>query len=111
MAHFLELSIVSSMATMVGIIFLLVFLVASQNGIIAAAQPKTKQRVEFAIEILLVHLLNHKHLTKASTGCCINYLPEHFHWEKSLIDRVVTDAKVKNHIQKEKDFLTLTENG
>jgi len=111
LAHFLDVSIAGSMATMVGIIFLIVFLVAPQNGLIAIAQRKSRQRVEFAVEMLLVHLLNHEGLPEASRECQINHLPEHFHWEKSLIDRVINEAEGKNYIQREKDFLTITESG
>jgi manganese/zinc/iron transport system permease protein len=111
LAHFLDVSIAGSMATMVGVLFLIVFLVAPQNGLIAIARRKSKQRIEFAIEMLLVHLLNHEGLPEASRECHVDHLPEHFHWEKSLIDRVVTEAEGKYYIQKEKDFLTLTESG
>ena len=111
LAHFLDVSIAGSMATMVGIIFLVVFLVAPQNGLIAIVHRKSRQKIDFAIEMLLVHLLNHEGLPEAERECRVNHLPEHFHWEQSLIDKVVTQAEGKNYIDREKDFLRLTKSG
>ena len=48
------------MATVVGIAFILVLLIAPQRGLLATARRQRRQRWTFARQMLLIHLATHE---------------------------------------------------
>jgi manganese/zinc/iron transport system permease protein len=69
LARALDASIAGSMATMAGVYFALVFLLAPERGLIAIARRRGRQRWEFAQTMLAIHLLNHEGLPEAEEEC------------------------------------------
>src|SRR5688500_7354483 len=59
-AHWLDASIAGSMATMVGVLFGLVWLLAPDRGLVAQARRRSQQRLAFAQTMLAIHLSNHE---------------------------------------------------
>jgi manganese/zinc/iron transport system permease protein len=65
-AHWLDASIAGSMATMVGVLFVGVWLLAPERGLLALAQRRARQRLTFAQTMLAIHLSNHEGRPEAS---------------------------------------------
>lgn len=111
MAHFLDTSIAGSIASMIGFAFSMVYLFAPEKGLIAMARKRIKQRIEFAVEMLLVHLLNHEGLPEAERECHRNHLYDHLHWEEDFIKKILKNGERKMWLRSEGDLLYLTEKG
>ena len=58
MAHWLDANIAGAMATMAGILFGVVFLLAPDRGIVALARRRKRQKWQFAQTALAVHISN-----------------------------------------------------
>ncbi|HUF37032.1 MAG TPA: metal ABC transporter permease, partial [Anaerolineales bacterium] len=77
MARVLDANIAGAMATSVGMIFSLVFLFAPERGIVAVAGRRRRQRGEFAVAALAVHLLNHEDTPAQETESELGHLQAH----------------------------------
>ncbi|GAB4365027.1 MAG: metal ABC transporter permease [Calditrichia bacterium] len=111
LAHLLDVSIAGSMATMVGFLFGAVFLFAPRRGLVALARRRFKQRVLFAMETLLVHLLNHEGLPEQEQECRVEHLPRHLNWSDSFVRRVLRQGEKERLMIRRNNHLRLTEEG
>lgn len=111
LAHLLDASIAGSMATMTGVIFLLVFLLAPERGLIAIARRRSRQRWEFAQTMLAIHVFNHEGLPEAVEELAPSHLQEHLRWEPSFAARVVKRAEQGGILEQQAGQLALTERG
>lgn len=111
MAHLFDVSIAGSMATMVGVLFLLSFLFAPERGMVALARRRKRQQIEFSLEMLLVHLLNHQGMPEEAQECHIGHLPAHLHWDEQFIERVVKQGEKAHLLKRVGQFLKLTDEG
>lgn len=110
-AHFLDASIAGSMASTIGLIFFLTYLLAPNRGLISLARRRAKQKIEFAVEMLVVHLLNHEGLPEAERECHRDHLLDHLHWNEDFIQKVLKNGEKKSLLRKENNYLFLTEKG
>ena len=110
-AHALDVSIAGSMATMTGIIFVATFLAAPERGLAAIFLRRSRQRVEFAQTMLLVHLYNHEGLPEEERENHLSHLHEHLKWALSFSERIVAAAGRKGSLSRDGDLLFLTERG
>jgi manganese/zinc/iron transport system permease protein len=111
LARTLDASIAGSMAAMTGIIFLTVYLVAPQRGLIAAALRRRRQRWEFASTMLAIHLFNHEGLPAAEQENRIEHLHDHLNWSSEFATKVVHYAERHRIIERTGSVLLLTELG
>jgi len=111
LAHALDASIAGSMATMAGVLFALVFLMAPERGIIFIARRRSRQRWEFAQTMLAIHLLNHEGLPKADEEYHLAHLQEQMRWKPDFADRVVRQAERRGIILSQGEYLSLTDRG
>ncbi len=111
MAHWLDASIAGSMATVLGLIFLLIFLVAPQRGMVALARRRRRQRWEFAQAALAIHLLNHEGTADALEENRVAHLSHHLRWQPAFAAEVVQRAQRGGLIERENGHLTLTDDG
>ncbi len=95
LAHWLNVSIAGSMASVVGLIFLVTFLVAPDQGFIANILRRVRQKWEFAEQMLVIHLSNHEGVPGAENESRIEHLHEHISWKPEHAKKVV-DLAVKN---------------
>jgi len=93
MSYLFDVSIAGSMATMTGVIFLLVFLAAPERGLLAIARRRARQRWEFAQTMLAIHLLNHEDSPEAARECREGHLHEHLRWDPEFARRVIRRAE------------------
>lgn len=106
-AHWLDASIAGSITTMLGVLFLLVYLFAPSKGLIAVMYREKQQRVEVSLLTFLLHLKNHNEETERH----VNHLNEHINWQK-VRSKTVLDLALKNNmIVIDNKIVSLTEKG
>jgi len=111
MAHWLDTSIAGCIATMVGIVFGIVYLAAPQRGLVAVARRRALQKWEFAQTMLAIHLFQHEGLPEAATECRPEHLQDHLRWEPAFAKRVVNIATDQGLVIQHGELLVLTDNG
>lgn len=107
MAHLLDASISGSMTTMLGIVFLLVYLFAPRKGLIAVLYRQKQQRTEVSLLTFLLHLNNHSEENERH----INHLQEHINWQRVRSKTVVNLALKNNMVEINNNVVSLTEKG
>lgn len=106
-AHWLDASIAGSITTMLGLLFLMVYLFAPSKGLIAVIYREKQQRIEVSLLTFLLHLKNHEEERERH----VNHLNEHINWQK-VRSKTVLDLALKNNmIQIDKKIVSLTEKG
>lgn len=110
-AFLFDVSIAGSIATMTLLIFLSVFLVVPNRGLIAIARRHARQKWEFAQTMLVIHLFNHEGLPEAEAESAIADLHEHLSWEPGFTTQVVKYALNNRCVSRKEAQLALTEHG
>ena len=108
MARALDASIAGSMATTLGLEFLLVYLLAPQRGLIAAMLQRAGRRREFAQAMLLIHLLNHEGTEAEAEECRLAGLENHLGWSAAQARRVAAELERQADIQTYAGLMQLT---
>ncbi|MFO7538204.1 MAG: metal ABC transporter permease [Chloroflexota bacterium] len=111
LARWLDANIAGSMAVMVGVIFLVTFLLAPRRGLLALVWRRRQQRWEFAQTALAIHLLNHEGKPEAARENRVTHLREHLRWEEEFAGQVVRRAEAGELVVRQNGHLVLTENG
>ncbi len=106
-AHWLDASIAGSITTMLGLLFLVVYLFAPKKGIIAVLYREKQQRTEVSLLTFLLHLKNHNEEEERH----VNHLNEHINWQKVRSKTVLELATKNNMISIENNIVSLTEKG
>jgi manganese/zinc/iron transport system permease protein len=107
LAHFLDASIAGSITTMLGLVFLTVYLFAPSKGVIAVMYREKQQRLEVSLLTFLLHLKNHDELEERH----VNHLREHINWQKVRAKSVLDLALKNNMISVENNIVSLTNKG
>ncbi len=107
----LDASIAGTMASWTGIIFLLVFLFAPDRGIVAMVLRRHRQRGDFALRMLVVHLLQHENEPNALDECRIDHLQDHFRWDQVFAGRIIKLGKRRGVLSTAGDKLVLQQDG
>ena len=106
-AHWLDASIAGSITTILGLVFLMVYLFAPSKGIIAVLYRERQQRTEVSLLTFLLHLRNHNEKRERH----VNHLNEHINWQKVRSKTVLELALKNNMISIENHIVSLTEKG
>ncbi|GGW56570.1 manganese/zinc/iron transport system permease protein [Winogradskyella epiphytica] len=106
-AHWLDASIAGSITTVLGLVFLLVYLFAPSKGIIAVIYRQKQQRTEVSLLTFLLHLKNHDEIEERH----VNHLNEHINWQKVRSKNVLDLAQKNNMIQIDNNIVSLTKKG
>ena len=107
LAHGLDASIAGSITTMLGLLFLMVYLFAPNKGVIAVLYREKQQRTEVSLLTFLLHLKNHNEKKERH----VNHLNEHINWQKIRSKTVLELALKNNMISIEKNIVSLTAKG
>ena len=107
LAHLIDASISGSMTTVLGIVFLGVYLFAPRKGLISVLYRQRQQRTEVSLLTFLLHLNNHSEENERH----LNHLNEHINWQKVRAKAVVELGLKNNLITIEQDVVSLTEKG
>ncbi|MCB0185161.1 MAG: metal ABC transporter permease, partial [Caldilineaceae bacterium] len=111
MARWLDANIAGSMATVTWIVFVVIFLVAPNRGIVALAQRHRRQRWEFAKTMVAIHLLQHENGPDADHECRVDHLVEHLRWQPDHAEQVIRYAERKGAVRRHSGRLLLTDVG
>lgn len=106
-AHYLDASIAGSMTTVLGVLFLIVYLFAPNKGLISVLFRQKRQQVEVYLLTFMLHLQNHTEESERH----INHLGEHINWGKMQSKTVVDLALKNNMIVIDNNIISLTEKG
>lgn len=106
-AHWLDASISGSMTTMLGVLFLVVYLFAPTKGLIAVLYRQRRQRIEVSLITFLLHLNNHTEESERH----INHLNEHINWQQVRSKTVLELALKNNMISITNDVVILSPKG
>ncbi|MCD2258104.1 metal ABC transporter permease [Psychroserpens luteolus] len=106
-AHWLDASIAGSITTMLGVLFLLVYLFAPNKGVIAVLYREKQQRTEVSLLTFLLHLKNHDEERERH----VNHLNEHINWQKVRSKTVLELALKNNMIIIDNNIVSLTSKG
>ena len=87
-----DASIAGSMAVMVGVIFMIVWIVAPERGVLATSLRRRRQRWEFAETMLAIHLWNHESSPDEAVENRVEHLQGHLRWDAGFATRVVERA-------------------
>ncbi|MFT7330025.1 MAG: manganese/zinc/iron transport system permease protein [Roseivirga sp.] len=106
-AHWLDASISGSITTMLGLLFLVVYLFAPNKGFVSVMYREKQQRIEVSLLTFLLHLKNHSEESERH----VNHLNEHINWQK-VRSKVVLELALKNNmIHIDNDIISLTDKG
>lgn len=106
-AHLLDASIAGSITTMLGLLFLAVYLFAPSKGVIAIIYREKQQRTEVSLLTFLLHLKNHDEERERH----VNHLYEHINWQKVRAKTVLELALKNNMIEINNKIVGLTNKG
>jgi len=107
----LDVSIAGAMAGAAGLVFAVTFLVAPRRGLLAQARRRARQRLDFRLRMLLVHLLQHETLGDADRECRTLELHRHLRWSPSATSRVARVAEERGLVSPMGPLLTLAPDG
>jgi manganese/zinc/iron transport system permease protein len=107
----LDASVAGAMATMAGVIFGLVFLLSPLHGLLPKARRLERQRIQLALEALVVHLRNHEGMPDEEHEAEIAHLQHELHWTPNWAGRIVSLAKGDTLVRQNNGHLELTERG
>ncbi len=110
-AHTFDTSIAGSMATVGGILFGLAFLGSPRQGLIVRAWRYRRQRWEFALRLLVMHLLTHEGTAAEAAEAAAEDLPAHLRWEPKFAAAVARLAEQAGLVERRNGLLVLTEQG
>lgn len=110
-AKYFDVSIAGSMAVMTGISFFLVFVFAPKRGLITTVSRRKKQKIEFAGNSLLFHVLNHEGEEDERVESGRNTIREHLNWNEEFLKNILDDLKNRGKIYIEEDTIKLTDEG
>ena len=107
LAYFLDASIAGSFTSVLGLVFLSVYLFAPHKGILSILYRNKQQQIEVSLITFLLHLNNHDEKSERH----IKHLNEHINWHKVKSKKVVELAQKNNMIRIENEYISLTEKG
>ena len=106
-AHVLDTSIAGTIATVLGLLFFVVYLFAPNKGYISQWYKTKQQKTEVAMLVFMLHLANHEDERERN----INHLQEHINWTKQRAKKVLKLASQNNMIEIEDGVINLTVKG
>lgn len=111
LAWLIDASIAGSMASMAGIMFVLVLLFAPARGLVPIAVRRRRQQVSFAGVMLTIHLLQHEGTPQAEEESREAHLRHHLRWPGAFARRVLRYAETSRLIRRSDGRLLLTDSG
>lgn len=106
-ANWLDASISGSIATTLGLLFLIIFLFAPKKGLISVLYRQKQQRIEVSLITFLLHLNRHEESRERH----INHLREHIDWHEVQARQVLDLALKNNLIEIHNNIVDLTDKG
>jgi len=110
-ARLINASVSGAIVTVLGVQFLLVVLFSPAHGLVAKARRLERQRVQFALQSLLVHLHHHEAQVGEEHEAELRHLSAELRWTRDFAERIVNTALDRNYIVRQNGHLVLTQDG
>jgi manganese/zinc/iron transport system permease protein len=111
LAHWLDVSIAGSMATTAGALFALTLAMAPRRGLVAQLRRRKRQRLDFAIRMLVVHVLHHEERGDSEVECRTDTVHTHVQWSASFTRQVVRAAVEQGLVMVSDHLMRATDSG
>lgn len=111
LAHWLDASIAGSMATISGLLFVLTWMFAPGQGLMASWIRRRQMRWEFAEAVLAIHVMQHQGLPEAAEECRPDHLTHHLRWTPEFAAEVVARSLRQGLLDQKDGLLELTDTG
>lgn len=111
LAYALDASIAGCIAASCGSAFALAWAFAPGRGLVAGTRRRARQRSDFALAMLAIHLANHEGKPEAVEESRIDRLGSHLRWDAARVERVVSSAQRRGLVVEHAGLLGLTERG
>lgn len=106
-----DASVSGFIATWTGIFFAIALLFSPTQGIVAKWFQHRSHRQRFAIDVLLVHLLNHSGTREQLAESSIGHIGAALRWTPEQANQTIDRALNRGFVLREHGALTLTQNG
>jgi manganese/zinc/iron transport system permease protein len=111
LATWLDTNIAGSMATMSGVIFILVLIFAPERGLMAKFVLRRWHKWDLGMQMLAVHLFQSEVTHADYTENIISHMKDHMLWEDSYTTEVIAQSLQEGMIRKDGERLILTDYG
>lgn len=111
LAYALDASIAGCIAVSCGAAFGLAWAFAPGRGLVAGARRRARQRVDFALAMLTIHLANHEGRPEAVDESRLDRLGAHLRWDAARVERIVASARRRGLVVERGGVLALTDRG
>jgi hypothetical protein len=105
-----DVSISGSIVSATGAFFLLALLLSPSQGMAAKLWKRRRQREQFGIELLIVHLLNHGD-REAGAGSTRTRLLDELAWPRAKVEATLQRAERRGLLSRRGEALALTDSG
>ncbi len=107
----LDTNIAGTVAAVLGLSFAAVFLAAPHRGLVAQVLRRWRQRREFLVTMLAIHLLQHEGTAAEADEARADGLHRHLSWPPAQVATVVARAERAGVVVRAGELLKLTEAG
>lgn len=111
LAFRLDTNIAGTVATILGAVFGVVFLIAPGRGLLAQVVRHWSQRREFLMTMLTIHLYQHEGTPAETDESLVQGLHRHLHWTTDEVASVVERAERRGFVVRASVLLKLTDAG
>jgi manganese/zinc/iron transport system permease protein len=107
-ARAFDSSIAGSIAVVCGLIFVAAIMFAPGRGLLPKAVRASRQRIQFAAQMLAVHLLNHEGTPEEAEESEVGHIDRHLRWDPLLAHRVLAYSQARRLVTRQGNQLRLT---
>ncbi len=111
LALLLDAGISGAISTVMGAFFIVAFFFSPSYGLVTKFKYKQKVKDDYAISIILYHLLNHKNTPQMERECSPEHLIEQFSYSPSYVKKIIKAAIDKGFVREINSVLSITETG
>jgi manganese/zinc/iron transport system permease protein len=104
----LDASVSGSIVMMTGVAFLLALLFSPSQGMVAGIVRRRRQRAQFALEVMLGHLLAHEGDAAETSR---SNLPAHLNWPAAKVEDLIRTGQRRGYLTNGGETVSLTARG
>jgi manganese/zinc/iron transport system permease protein len=107
----LDAGISGAISTVMGGFFILAYLFSPTSGIVTKMRNKIRIKNEYALSIVMYHLLNHSTAHDMERECSFEHLAEQFSYPERYLKKIVNKAIEKGYVKETDAVFAITEKG